>query len=99
LLERALLHRPELEENRDLARTEQPLETIVPLESRTTTSIPSVVSVKQTGPYRLRLRFDDGAEGGGDIQATVAFESVFAPLRDPAYFSRVRVDEEARTIV
>ena len=62
------------------------------------TSIPSVVSVEQTGPYRLRLRFDDGAEGEVDIEATVSFEGVFAPLRDPAYFSRVRVDEEAGTI-
>lgn len=61
-------------------------------------SIPSVVSVEQTGPYRLRLRFDDGAEGEVDIEATVSFEGVFAPLRDLAYFSRVRVDEEAGTI-
>lgn len=63
------------------------------------TSIPSVVSVVQIGPYKLRLRFDDGAEGEVDIEATVSFEGVFAPLRDPAYFSRVRVDEEAGTIV
>jgi hypothetical protein len=63
------------------------------------TTIPSVVSVEQTGPYRLRIRFDDGAEGEVDIKATVSFEGVFARLEDPEYFSRVRVDEEAGTIV
>jgi len=62
-------------------------------------TIPSVVSVEQTGPYRLRLRFDDGAEGEVDIQATTTFEGVFEPLGDPAFFSQVRVDEEAGTIV
>ena len=62
-------------------------------------TIPSVVSVEQTGPYRLRLRFDDGAEGEIDIQATTTFEGVFEPLRDPTFFSQVRVDDDAGTIV
>jgi len=62
-------------------------------------TIPSVVSVEQTGPYRLRLRFDDGAEGDIDVRSTTTFEGVFEPLSDPASFSRVRVDEDAGTIV
>jgi hypothetical protein len=62
-------------------------------------TIPSVVSVEQTGPYRLRLRFDDGAEGEIDVRATTTFEGVFEPLSDPGFFSQVRVDEEAGTIV
>jgi hypothetical protein len=53
--------------------------------------IPSVVSVEQTGPYRLRLRFDDGADGEIDIRSTTTFEGVFEPLNDPAYFSQVRI--------
>jgi hypothetical protein len=61
--------------------------------------IPSVVSVEQTGPYRLRLRFDDGADGEIDVRSTIAFEGVFEPLNDPAFFAQVRVDEEAGTIV
>lgn len=61
--------------------------------------IPSVVSVEQTGPYRLRLRFDDGAEGEIDVRSTTSFEGVFAPLSDPAFFSQVRVDDDAGTIV
>jgi hypothetical protein len=61
--------------------------------------IPSVVSVEQTGPYRLRLRFDDGAEGELDVRTTTTFEGVFEPLSDLAFFSQVRVDEDAGTIV
>lgn len=61
--------------------------------------LPNVVSVVQTGPYRLRLRFDDGAEGDIDIKAMTTFEGVFEPLSDPSFFSQVRVDQEAGTIV
>ncbi|MBZ5639357.1 MAG: DUF2442 domain-containing protein [Acidobacteriia bacterium] len=61
--------------------------------------LPNVVSVAQTGPYRLRLRFDDGAEGEVDVKDAVSFVGVFEPLRDPAFFSQVRVDAEAGTIV
>lgn len=62
-------------------------------------TIPSVVSVEQTGPYRLRLHFDDGVEGEIDVRGTTTFEGVFEPLSDPGFFSRVRVDEDAGTIV
>ena len=62
-------------------------------------TIPSVVSVEQTGPYRLRLKFDDGAEGEIDVQSTTSFEGVFEALKDAAFFSQVRVDEDAGTIV
>lgn len=62
-------------------------------------TIPSVVSVEQTGPYRLRLRFDDGAEGEIDVRAAITFDGVFEPLRDPEFFSQVRVDDDAGTIV
>lgn len=62
-------------------------------------TIPSVISAEQTGPYRLRLRFDDGAEGEVDIHNLTTFEGVLAPLADPDFFSQVRVDEDAGTIV
>lgn len=61
--------------------------------------LPNVVAVSQTGPYRLRIRFDDGAEGEIDVDATVSFEGVFEPLRDPEFFAQVRVDPESGTIV
>ena len=61
--------------------------------------LPNVISVTQTGPYRLLLRFDDGAQGEIDIQRMTTFEGVFEPLKDPGFFSQVRVDPEAGTIV
>lgn len=61
--------------------------------------LPNVVLVTQTGPYRLKLRFDDGAEGEVDITTMTTFTGVFEPLKDPGYFSQVRVDPEAGTIV
>jgi hypothetical protein len=61
--------------------------------------LPNVVSVSQTGPWRLRLLFDDGAEGEIDVKAAVPFVGVLAPLSDPAFFSQVRVDADAGTIV
>ena len=61
--------------------------------------LPTVVSVAQTGPYRLRLRFDDGADGEFEVKDAVSFVGVFEPLRDPAFVSEVRVKAEAGTIV
>ena len=51
------------------------------------------------GDHRLRLTFDDGVEGEVDIASFVKFRGVFAPLRDPGEFAKVRVDDEAGTIV
>ena len=62
-------------------------------------TIPSVVYVEQTGPYRLRLRFNDGVEGEIDVQSATTFVGVFEQLSDPKFFSQVRVDEDAGTIV
>jgi hypothetical protein len=61
--------------------------------------IPSVVAVELAGAFRLRVRFDDGVTGELDMRATVPFEGVFAPLRDPDYFAQVSVDDDAGTIV
>lgn len=58
-----------------------------------------VVEVRPTGKHRLWLRFADGAAGELDIAAFVRLDGVFAPLCDRAFFSTVRVDPEAGTIV
>ena len=58
-----------------------------------------VVEVQPLNGFRLRLRFDDGVEGTVDVSARVPFDGVFAPLRDPEFFRRVRVDAELGTIV
>jgi hypothetical protein len=57
-----------------------------------------VVSVDHPGGYRLRLRFDDGAEGEVDLAHHLDFHGVFAPLKDLDYFSRVQVDPDGGTI-
>ena len=58
-----------------------------------------VIEVRPLDGHRLRLRFDDGVEGEVDIAKRITFHGVFAPLRDPKYFRRVRVDAELGTIV
>ena len=57
-----------------------------------------IVAVKPLGEYRLYLRFEDGTEGIVDLAGRLAFRGVFEPLRDPAYFAQVRVDNELGTI-
>jgi hypothetical protein len=57
-----------------------------------------VTEVEPMGGHRLRLRFEDGAEGELDL-ATQPRRGVFAPLDDPTYFARVELDEELGTIV
>jgi hypothetical protein len=57
-----------------------------------------VVDVQAVGDYRLRLRFEDGAEGEVDLSTIVPFEGVFAPLQDPTVFEAVRVNPELGTI-
>lgn len=47
--------------------------------------------------YRLWLRFDDGVEGTVDLSHLVG-RGVFAPWSDPAYFARVTVDAQSRTV-
>lgn len=61
--------------------------------------IRDIVLVQVISSYRLRLGFDDGTEGEVDVRQLVPFRGVFAPLADPSFFSQVRVDAEAGTIV
>lgn len=57
-----------------------------------------VVDVEPRGGYRLWLRFQDGVEGEVDLGPELTFQSVFAPLRDPTYFARVRVNPDLGTV-
>jgi len=58
-----------------------------------------IVDVKPLDGYRLRLRFEDGAEGDVDVSELVPFDGVFEPLRDRAAFASVRVDADLGTVV
>jgi len=57
-----------------------------------------VTGVEVIGDHRLRLTFEDGADG--EIDASQWWwRGVFEPLRDPEYFRQVRLDGELGTIV
>ena len=51
-----------------------------------------VVEAKHLGDHRVWLRFDDGVAGELNLAAELEGE-IFAPLRDPTYFARFRIDE------
>lgn len=57
-----------------------------------------VVEVTPLGGHRLRLRFDNGVEGEIDLFPRLEFRGVFVPLKDPAYFARVRIEADGGTI-
>jgi hypothetical protein len=57
-----------------------------------------VIDVQCLGGHRLRLGFDDGSSGEVDFSGE-SWTGVFAPLAEPQYFARVRLDEELGTIV
>lgn len=61
--------------------------------------IPNVTSVEVIGDFQLRLGFDDGLVREVDLAYRVGGNGVFAPLADPEYFAKVRVDPDAGTIV
>ncbi len=58
-----------------------------------------VVAVEYVEDWRLLLTFEDGDRREVDIAELVAFDGVFEPLGDPAYFRRVRVVADVGTIV
>jgi Protein of unknown function (DUF2442) len=49
------------------------------------------IDAEVIGDHRLRLRFEDGAEGEVDF-SRIGWTGVFAPLENPDFFARVRVD-------
>ncbi len=57
-----------------------------------------VLDVTPLEGYKLRLRFQDGAEGIVDIAALMPLDGVFAPLRDRLFFEQVRVDRESGAV-
>jgi hypothetical protein len=58
-----------------------------------------IVAAEPLDGYRVHLRFEDGAEGALDLAPLLSFQGVFEPLKDHAYFRRLRVDSELGTIV
>jgi hypothetical protein len=60
--------------------------------------LPRVVEAAYVAEYRIRLRFEDGAEGEVDLANELA-GPVFQPLRNLNAFRRFRVHPELRTLV
>lgn len=59
--------------------------------------IPRVTQVTTRPPHVLIVTFDDGQVREIDM-AEDLWGEMFTPLRDPAFFARVRVDEELGTV-
>lgn len=57
-----------------------------------------IVSANPLHGLRLHIRFEDGVEGVVDLSSLVRFQGVFAPLKDPAWFSQVKVNPELGTV-
>jgi len=57
-----------------------------------------VTAVRVIGPHKMRLTFQDGVVGDVDFTGR-NWRRVFAPLADPDYFAKVRVDPAVGTIV
>ena len=57
-----------------------------------------VIEFEKTGPYSLRLEFDDGESQEIDFLPILEGE-VYGPLRDEAFFSQVEIDPEVHTLV
>ena len=57
-----------------------------------------ITSARYLGDHSIWLRFSDGLEGNVDLSRDLAGE-VFEPLRDEAFFARVALHPELRTLV
>jgi hypothetical protein len=57
-----------------------------------------ITEVTVCGPQLLRLRFNDGARKTVNVSPLLT-GPIFEPLRDPAYFARVVLDEVCGTVV
>jgi hypothetical protein len=62
------------------------------------TMLKDIVEVQPLDGYRLKLWFEDGAEGVIDVAQLVPLTGVFAALRERKEFIAVRVDPEMGTI-
>ena len=57
-----------------------------------------IVSANPLGGYCLHLCFEDGVQGVVDLGTVISFRGIFAPLQDPGYFERVRVDPDLGSV-
>ncbi|HEV3319931.1 MAG TPA: DUF2442 domain-containing protein [Solirubrobacteraceae bacterium] len=62
-------------------------------------STPLLTEARPLDGYVVHVRVEDGTTADVDLSYLLDYGGVFEPLRDPAYFARLRADAEAGTIV
>ncbi|MGO9960787.1 MAG: DUF2442 domain-containing protein [Solirubrobacteraceae bacterium] len=62
-------------------------------------STPMILEATPLDAYAVHVRFEDGTVAEVDLSYLLDYGGVFAPLRDPEFFRRLRADREAGTIV
>jgi hypothetical protein len=62
-------------------------------------STPLLTEAQPLDGCTVHVRFEDGTTADVDLSYLLDYGGVFEPLRDPAYFGRLRADAEAGTIV
>lgn len=56
-----------------------------------------IIEARALAPYRLYVKFSDGAEGAIDLSAW-AGQGLFASWDDPAFFERVQINPTGRSL-
>ena len=57
-----------------------------------------VIGIRRLGDFKLELEFSDGTVGARDFAAILQKSgSMVEPLKDPAYFARVFIEDGALT--
>jgi hypothetical protein len=62
-------------------------------------STPTLTEAQPLDGYSVHVRFEDGTTADVDLSYLLDYGGVFEPLRDRAFFARLRADSEAGTIV
>jgi hypothetical protein len=62
-------------------------------------STPLLTEAQPLDGYGVHVQFEDGTTADVDLSYLLDYGGVFEPLRDSAYFARLRADPEAGTIV
>lgn len=58
-----------------------------------------IVEVKVLNKYNLLIKFENNFCGEIDVSKIISFNGIFAPLKNQAFFKKVKVDPELGTIV
>ena len=62
-------------------------------------STPLLIEATPVDGYAVRVRFEDGTNADVDLSYLADRGGAFEPLKDLAYFRRLRADSDAGTIV